>query len=67
VLTRLARAKWGLAYIRTKETIDKEALLADRTTLTPEQITAAGIAFLQDEQFFLRPKPETAAASTEAR
>ena len=44
-----------------KESIDKEALLADRQTLTPEQCTAAGLQFAQDEQWFLRPKPETAA------
>jgi len=62
VLARLSRLKWAASYIRTgKETVDKDALLADRQTLTPEQCTAAGIQFAQDEQFFLRPKPETAA------
>jgi phage host-nuclease inhibitor protein Gam len=66
VLERLRRARWGLAYIRSKESLDKEALLADREKLTPEQCTAAGIQFAQDEQFFLRPKPETA-ANTEAQ
>jgi phage host-nuclease inhibitor protein Gam len=66
VLERLRRAKWGLAYIRTRESLDKEALLADRDKLTPEQVTAAGVQFVQDEQFFLRPKPETAADSEAA-
>lgn len=61
VLERLKRTKWGQAYLRVKESIDKEALLADRQTLTPEQCTAAGLQFAQDEQWFLRPKPETAA------
>jgi len=35
-------------------------LLADRDQLTPEQRAAAGIQFCQEEQFFIRPKPETA-------
>ena len=42
---------------------DKEALLTDREKLSPEQQTAAGIQFCQDEQFFIRPKPETAEAT----
>ena len=62
VVERLLRLKWGAAYVRTPaQQPDKEALLADREKLTPEQITAAGIQFAQDEQWFLRPKPETAA------
>lgn len=61
VVARLLRLDWGKAYVRTPEPKpDKEALLADREKLTPEQLTAAGIAFAQDEQFFIRPKPETA-------
>jgi hypothetical protein len=67
VVTRLLRLPWGKAYVRQAEPKpDKEALLADREKLTPEQCTAAGIAFAQDEQFFIRPKPETAAASAVA-
>ena len=61
VVERLLRLGWGKAYVRTPEPKpDKEALLADREKLTPEQTTAAGIVFCQDEQFFIRPKPETA-------
>lgn len=64
VVTRLLRLPWGKAYVRTPEPKpDKEALLADREKLTPEQCTSAGISFEQDEQFFIRPKPETAQAT----
>lgn len=61
VITRLLRLAWGKAYVRQPApALDKNALLADREKLTPEQCTAAGIQFVQDEQFFIRPKPETA-------
>ncbi|HSV73196.1 MAG TPA: host-nuclease inhibitor Gam family protein [Chthonomonadales bacterium] len=61
VVDRLIRLPWGKAYLKVPApTPDKNALLADREKLTPEQLTAAGVQFAQDEQFFLRPKPETA-------
>lgn len=61
VLARLQRLAWGKAYcVPTGFKLDKNGLLADREKLTPEQLTAAGIQFCQDEQFFIRPKPETA-------
>jgi len=64
VVVRLARLRWGPAYIRTPAPApDKEALLANREHLTPEQLISAGLTFRQDEQFFIRPKPETAADS----
>jgi phage host-nuclease inhibitor protein Gam len=64
VVARLLRLAWGKAYVRQPEPKpDKEALLTDREKLTPEQQTAAGIQFCQDEQFFIRPKPETAPES----
>jgi phage host-nuclease inhibitor protein Gam len=64
VVKRLLRLPWGKAYVRKPEPKpDKEALLADREKLTEEQCTAAGIQFCQDEQFFIRPKPETTQAS----
>lgn len=64
VVIRLVRLPWGRAYVRQSDPKpDKEALLADREKLTAEQCIAAGIAFRQDEQFFIRPKPETAQTS----
>jgi len=62
VVSRLLARGWGQAYIRQPApTVNKEALLADRQTLSEDKQAAAGIQFCQDEQFFLRPKPETAA------
>ena len=61
VASRLLGLAWGAAYVRQAEPQpDKQALLADRDRLTSEQRAAAGIQFCQDEQFFIRPKPETA-------
>jgi phage host-nuclease inhibitor protein Gam len=61
VVARLLKLPWGKAYLNQADPKpDKNALLADREKLTAEQLTAAGIQFCQDEQFFLRPKPETA-------
>jgi len=64
VVGRLLRLSWAAAYVRQPEPQpDKQALLADREKLSPEQCLAAGIRFCQDEQFFIRPKPETASAT----
>ena len=61
VVTRLSRLAWGKAYLRQSlPTVDKEALLADRQTLSEDRQNTAGIRFVQDEIFFLDPKPETA-------
>lgn len=61
IIERLQRLDWGDVYIRYSDPkLNKDALLADRETLTPEQRTAAGIQFVQDEQFFIRPKLESA-------
>lgn len=61
VVRRLQSLTWGGAYVRHPEPQpDKLALLADRERLTPVQQNAAGIEFQQDEQFFIRPKAESA-------
>lgn len=43
-------------YIRTKEEINKQALLADREQLGTEGLTAIGLRVVQDEEFFVDPK-----------
>jgi phage host-nuclease inhibitor protein Gam len=64
VVQRLLAFAWGAAYVRRPEPQpDKNALLADREKLSVEEQRAAGIQFCQDEQFFMRPFPETAADS----
>ena len=67
VLTRLKRlGGWAKAYIRQPDVqLDKAALLVDREKLTPEQLHAAGLQFVQDEQFYIRPKSEVAEDSTQ--
>lgn len=61
VVKRLMRLSWGKAYVNKPEPKpDKQALLADREKLTDEQQLAAGIQFCQDEQFFIRPKLDSA-------
>lgn len=61
VIERLKRLAWGSAYLRIPEPrLDKEALLADRDRLSAEQLQSAGLRFTQEEQFFIRPKPESA-------
>jgi phage host-nuclease inhibitor protein Gam len=61
IVKNLLRTKWGQVYVRIPEPkLDKEALLADRQKLKEDQLTAVGIMFVQDEQFFIRPKLESA-------
>jgi len=57
----------AVGQIITYEEPDKNALLADREKLSAEQLTAAGIQFCQDEQFYIRPKLETAADTKEVK
>jgi phage host-nuclease inhibitor protein Gam len=46
-------------YVRTADPdLDKNALLADRTKFTAEQLDAMGIKFERDEIFFIEPKSE---------
>ena len=61
-IKRLLRTAWGKVYVRTpsKQSLDKELLLKDREKLTAAQTDSAGIVFANDEQFYIRPKPETA-------
>lgn len=61
VVARLQKLPFGNSYLRYPEPrVDKEALLADRNEFNEEELRAMGIRFVQEEQFFLRPKPETA-------
>ena len=62
VVKRLIRLPWGKAYLTTPDPKpDKIALLQDREKFTEEHKKAAGIEFCQDEQFYIRPRLETAA------
>ncbi len=47
-------------YVRTKEELDKEALIADRDALTPTDRDKIGIEIAQEEAFFVDVKLEEA-------
>jgi len=49
------------AYIRTKEEVAKENLLADRDTLGPDGLRNLGVKVVQAEPFYVEPKLEEVA------
>ena len=64
VAARLANSSWGEPYLRYPDPeLNKERLLADRATLSAEQLHEAGLKIEQDENFFIRPKSEIAEQS----
>lgn len=60
VAQRMDQLEWGDPYVKWKATLNKEALLRDRLTLTPAQLAAAGIKFEQGEAFFIEPAAKSA-------
>lgn len=64
VLEKLKALKFG-RYIRTKEDVDKQTIIADREIL---DLAAIGVRVFQDESFFIEPKitDPTTRVSTEA-
>ena len=67
VVERLQRLVWGENYLTYKPpVVNKEALHADRASLTPEALAQAGIRFVTEDKFYFDPKPETAAAAGSA-
>lgn len=52
-------------YVRIPDpTLNKDALLADRTALKPDQLRVMGITFAQTETFSVTPKSELVDATT---
>lgn len=45
-----------LAYIRTKEEVNKQALLIDRESLGEDRLKEIGLHVKQEESFFIEPK-----------
>lgn len=43
-------------YVRTKEEVAKETIIADRDHLGPEMLAAIGVRVAQDETFYVEPK-----------
>ena len=53
------KQRLGARYVRIKEEIDKDRLLADRETLGKDKMASMGVEVVQDESFFVDPKRET--------
>lgn len=56
VLEKMEPMNFWRAYIRTKKEVDKEALIANRDGLPPENLAGIGVKIVQDEEFFIEPK-----------
>ena len=67
IARQLAELPWGARYLRQPEPeLNKEALLADRRELAPEQLREAGLKILQQERFFILPHGELPALAAAA-
>lgn len=61
----LAGLAWGKRYLRIPSPeVDKEALLADLSSLSPIELRNAGIKIVQGERFYISPHFKTEPAST---
>lgn len=58
VLQALRESRWGAAYIRVKEEINKEQIIADVATqlLAEDELRKVGAQVVQEETFFVEPK-----------
>ncbi|MDB6020491.1 MAG: Mu Gam family protein [Pedosphaera sp.] len=58
VLEALRAARWGAAYIRVKEEINKEQIIADvgAQILSAAELRKAGAQVVQEESFFVEPR-----------
>jgi phage host-nuclease inhibitor protein Gam len=48
----------AILYVRTKEEVNKQAIITDRELIAPEQLRDLGLKILQEESFFIEPKLE---------
>ena len=56
VLEKIKTVKGWATYIRTKEEVNKQLLIADRESLGADVLRDAGLKIVQDEAFFIEPK-----------
>lgn len=56
VLAALKRLAWGKNFVRIREEIAKDELIAARKTITDAMAAKAGFEFVQEERFFVEPK-----------
>ena len=52
----LAKTILGPAYVRTKEELDKDSILAERARIPPAQLASCGLRLEQAEAFFATPE-----------
>ena len=52
----LAKTILGAAFVRTKEELDKDAILATRATIPPAQLASCGLRLEQAEAFYATPE-----------
>lgn len=57
----LLKAEAMSIFVRTKEEVDKEGIIAQRNELTPETLKKMGVKVVQDETFFVEVKREAVA------
>jgi phage host-nuclease inhibitor protein Gam len=57
-LVDIVKEKLGATFIRTKEEVDREAIIAAAkdSRITPEQLAATGLEVAQDDGFYVEPK-----------
>ena len=56
VLEKLQSGKFWARYIRTKEEVNKEAILAERDALDDKALSEMGVRISQEEEFYVEPK-----------
>lgn len=56
----LAKTILGPNYIRTREDLDKDSILADRERLPPAQLASCGLRLEQAESFYITPEKSEA-------
>ena len=52
----LAKTILGPSYIRTREDLDKDSILADREQLPPAKLASCGLRIEQAESFYITPE-----------
>ncbi|MHC1762897.1 MAG: host-nuclease inhibitor Gam family protein [Verrucomicrobiia bacterium] len=57
VLEKLKAIGW-FSYVRSKEEVNKQQILAERETIAPENLRNIGVKVVQAEAFYVEPKLE---------
>jgi hypothetical protein len=66
IASKLGELGWGHRYLRQPALeVNKEALLADRSDLSPAELKQVGLKIVQEERFYIAPHRETEAGASE--